>query len=315
MKQLEADVVIIAAGAAGLTAAVAAAEKGASVIAFEKAATTGGAGNMAMGPFAVESRLQQLMKYALTREEAFKIQMDYTHWRVDARLVKAFIDKSADTIDWFEKMGVEFYDVQNHNYGYHYTWHTVKLPSGITEPGAAAHMMKVLTDRAKELGAQIFLRTPAKRVLKEGGRVVGVLAEDESGEEIRVKAKAVIIATGGFGDSPEMIKKYTGFDIKQGGVPGLVGDGIRMAWEAGAAPSEMILHRGCGLQAPPEFFATGFAFSQPNLMTDVEGKRKAPTGRGQQVGASAELSYGTNLLPQPSPWRRPPAGWGRLRSN
>ena len=59
MKQMDADIIIVAAGLSGLAAAIAAAEKGASVIAFEKANTTGGAANMAMGPLGVGSRIQK----------------------------------------------------------------------------------------------------------------------------------------------------------------------------------------------------------------------------------------------------------------
>ena len=129
MKQVETDVVVIAAGSAGLAAAVAAAEGGAGVIAFEKASNTGGTGSMGGGPFAVESRLQRLKQISLTREEAFQIFMDYTHWRVDARLVKAYIDKSASAIDWLENMGVEFVEPVAHFPGAHFTWHIVK-PGG-----------------------------------------------------------------------------------------------------------------------------------------------------------------------------------------
>ena len=50
MKTLEADVIVVSAGTAGLAASIAAAEKDANVIAFEKASTTGGTGNMGMGP-------------------------------------------------------------------------------------------------------------------------------------------------------------------------------------------------------------------------------------------------------------------------
>ncbi|WP_366557016.1 FAD-dependent oxidoreductase [Desulfosporosinus sp. BICA1-9] len=80
MKEVNADVAIIAAGPAGLAAAVAAAENGASVMVFEKSNVTGGCGNMAMGPFGVESRLQKKQIIGLTKEEAFKMHMDFNHW-------------------------------------------------------------------------------------------------------------------------------------------------------------------------------------------------------------------------------------------
>jgi fumarate reductase flavoprotein subunit len=271
MKQMEADVIVAAAGTAGLPAAVAAAAGGARVIVFEKAATTGGAGNMAYGPFAVESRLQHMKQEPTTREEAFKILMDYTHWRVDARLVSSFINKTADTIDWLEKMGVEFLELGCHNPGFPYTWHIVK---GSAFGGA---MMKVLTDRAQEMGAQIMLRTPVKKILKEGGRVTGVVAEDENGEEIRASAKAVIICTGGFSDNPEMVKKYTGYDMEGNlfgvRVPGVTGDGIRMAWESGAAPTQMVMH--LTIIASPKLGEEvyPYIFHKPILIVNQKGER------------------------------------------
>jgi len=277
MKQLEADVVVVAAGVAGLAAAIAAAEKGARVIALEKGATTGGTGNMGMGLLAVESRLQRLKQIALTREEAFKIFMDYTHWRVDARLVRAYIDKSADTIDWLEAMGVEFFEPFAYFPGANFTWHIVKPSSGRKETEVAAFMMKIMTDRAKELGVQFLLQTPAKKILKEAGRIVGVIAEDRSGEAIQAKAKAVIIATGGFGNNPEMVKKYTdyemGRDIFPFRVPGLFGEGIRMAWEAGAGATEMNMEIIYGLPEGDPLGALNRAFRQPTLLVNLLGER------------------------------------------
>ncbi len=265
MKQLEADVVVISAGTAGLAAAVTAAEGGASVIVFEKSARTGGTANHAGGIFAVESRLQRLKRFTLTREEAFKIYMDFSHWRVNARLVKAFIDKSASTIDWLEKLGVEFPDVVSHNPGFNYTWHIVKGPlPGPWPLGPSSAMMKVLANRAKELGVQIFLKTPVKRILKEGNRITGVVAEDRSSkEEIRAKAKAVITATGG----------YSGMSMP--GMPGTVGGGIRMAREVGAATTEpKKVTAGRRLSRPWRAgYSIPAAFQQPNLVVNLLGER------------------------------------------
>jgi fumarate reductase flavoprotein subunit len=230
-----------------------------------------------MGLLAVESRLQRLKQIALTREEAFKIFMDYTHWRVDARLVRAYIDKSADTIDWLEAMGVEFFEPFAYFPGANFTWHIVKPSSGRKETEVAAFMMKIMTDRAKELGVQFLLQTPAKKILKEAGRIVGVIAEDRSGEAIQAKAKAVIIATGGFGNNPETVKKYTGYDMDRDifpfRVPGLFGEGIRMAWEAGAAATEMNMEIIYGLPEGDPLGALNRAFRQPTLLVNLLGER------------------------------------------
>jgi fumarate reductase flavoprotein subunit len=282
MKQVETDVAVVGTGVSGLPAAVMAAERGARVIAFEKAATTGGAGNMGMGPFAVESRLQRAKNIILTREEAFKLFMDYTHWRVDARLVSDYINKSASTIDWLEHMGVEFVEPSAYFFGGNFTCHLIKGPSGSPGPGAGAAMIKCLTERAKELGVKIYLETPAKKILKEGGQIVGVVAEDKAGETIQAKAKAVIIGSGGFGNDIDMIKKYVGFewghDLFSMRIPAASGDGIRMAWEVGAAADEMYMDLTCGIPGPAAgglpAMVPGFdAFRQPNLTVNLQGER------------------------------------------
>ena len=137
-------------------------------------------------------------------------------------------------------------------------------------------MMKILTERAKEMGVKILLQTPVKKILKQGDRVTGVVAEDRPGEPIQANAKAVIIATGGFGDNPDMIKKYTGFewgrDLFSFRIPGLAGDGIRMAWEVDAAPTEMTMEMIYGMpgECDPALHET---FRQPHLMVNLLGER------------------------------------------
>ena len=196
MKKLEADVIVVAAGPAGLSASIAAAEKGAKVITFEKASTTGGTGNMGMGPFGVESRIQRLNQKGPSRDQAFKKFMDYTHWRVDAQLVRAYIDKSATTIEWLENMGVEFVDAAAYFPGGEFTWHIVKPEMGLPGPMAAATMYKIMTEKAKEMGVEVLLQTPVKKIIKKGDKITGVMAEDPSGESMQADGKAVITAIG-----------------------------------------------------------------------------------------------------------------------
>jgi len=252
MKQLKTDIAIVAGGTAGIAAAISAAENGAKVTILEKSTHTGGAGNVASGPFAVESRLQFFRMYTLSKEEAFNLHMQYTQWRVNARLVSEYYNKSADTIDWLEKMGVEFREINAHSTGSYYTFHIVKDPQkeGGSWFGSGAHMMKIITDKAKKLGVDILLKTPVKKVIMDGNCAAGVIAENDEGEEIQVNARAVIIATGGFSDNPEWIKKYTGYEPEDvGRIKGMTGDGIRMAWEVGAAPTKMTIQLNVGPKA------------------------------------------------------------------
>ncbi|WHH57803.1 FAD-dependent oxidoreductase [Petroclostridium sp. X23] len=276
MRQLEADVIVVAGGAAGLAAAISAAEQGARVMVFEKANTTGGCANMAMGLLGVETKLQKERLIGITRESAFEKFMDYTHWRSDAKLVKNYIDKSASTIEWLQEMGVEFALPSKYFPGSEATWHIIKPKTGNPGLRAAATMIKAMTERAEELGVEIYLETPVKSLIKEDGAVVGIMAEDKDGE-LEAYGAAVIIATGGFGDSPEFIKEHTRFewgkDLFSYRIPGLTGDGIKMAWEAGAAKDTMDMELvffapNTGGYAPIEL-----PFRQPNLLVNLDGER------------------------------------------
>ncbi len=277
MSNMEADVIVIAGGPSGLAAAISAAEGGASVILFEKGSTTGGAANMGMGPFAVESRIQKAKQVALTKDEAFRIHMDATHWRVDAKLVRAYYNKSASTIDWLENMGVVFADAASYFPGANFTWHIVMPESGKPGPTAGATMTKIMTERAKELGVKVMLQTPVTDIIKQGDEIKGVKAEDRAGNEITATSKVVIVATGGFGDNPKMIKKHTdyefGVDMYNFRVPGVEGDGIRMAWKAGAAKTPMDMEMIYGIPEGGLDFALMATFHQPNLMVNLLGER------------------------------------------
>ena len=136
--KMEADVVVVAAGMSGLSAAVQAQELlnergGGKVIAFEKSGTTGGAANMGMALFAVESRLQKEDMYYWTKDEAFLDFMEYTHWRADAKLVRRWFNMSADTIDWLMGMGTQFQGVYKYFKNSHKTQHIIKVP-GTNKP-------------------------------------------------------------------------------------------------------------------------------------------------------------------------------------
>ena len=104
---LKTDLVVIGGGGGGLAAAVAAAEQGASVIVLEKQAL-GGSSAMAFGIFAAESPVQRRIMVDCRVEDCFKVAMDFAHWRINPRIVNAFLKKSGNTIEWLEAKGVEF---------------------------------------------------------------------------------------------------------------------------------------------------------------------------------------------------------------
>ena len=278
MKKYECDVAVVALGLSGLATAVAAAEQGLSVIGFEKMRITGGAANMGMGPFAVESRVQKKTQLTLTREEAFMFHMEYTHWNVDAHLVHDIFWKSADTIDWLMDMGVEFI-VAPYFPKAQWTAHNV-IPEGGGHPGprGAGTMIKRLTERAEQLGVQMVLEAPVKKILVEDGRAVGILAVDASGEEIECRSKFVAICTGGVGSNVEFREELIGVkpdDVEIfGGVPGLVGDGLKLAWEAGAGKVQPHSEFNVGIHDNFNHWHLEGAFrAKPELTVNLNGER------------------------------------------
>ena len=230
-QDLEAGVTVIGGGGAGLAAAVAAAEKRASVIVLEKRRALGGNSAMAEGFFAAESPVQKRMMINAQRDELFKIAMDYAHWTINPRIVRAFVDKSGDTVRWLEEKGLKFdwipplYPNQVIR-----TWHCIRGRRGVA-------IIKALAKNCEELGVEVFCQAAAKRILTDDkGKVTRVLAATKE-KELRIATKSVIIATGGYGGNKELLKKYYPSyteDMSCVGLP-LKGDGLLMATEIGAA--------------------------------------------------------------------------------
>jgi fumarate reductase flavoprotein subunit len=265
-------VVVAGSGATGMAAALTLAQGGAKVAVFEKQRSLGGTSNFFQGTFGVESAMQRERYVDYTRDQAFKNTMDYSHWRANPRLVRAIVDESGATIAWLQEAGVSFIEATINMPDSPLTYHTIK--------GRGEAVVKALVDQTRAQGGQVFPGTPVVALLKEGGMITGVVVEDE-GEEVEVAAKAVIIATGGFANNKEWVKKYTGYDLGVNLFPvgntGKTGDGLRMAWEAGAAEEgvetiEMFRVAPVGAE-----FAMGCnleqAAAQPDLWVTVRGER------------------------------------------
>jgi fumarate reductase flavoprotein subunit len=273
----ETDVVVIGSGISGLAAGLTAAEGGAKVVIFEKQRSLGGSSNFLQGMFAVESEMQRERYISYTRDEAFKNLMDYSHWRANAHLVRAFVNESGPTISWLQAMGVEFSDATVNMPDAPSTYHIVK--------GEGAAMIKALASAAKERGVDIRLGARVQRLLKAGGKITGVIAE-ENNEETKTTSKVVVIASGGYANNKQWIKKYSGYDLDVNVMPvGNVdksGDGIRMAWEVGAAEDGMgILELFRAGPLGPDFPMKNqieFVTCQPDLWVDPRGVRFCDEG-------------------------------------
>jgi fumarate reductase flavoprotein subunit len=274
---MEADVVVVGSGVSGLAAALEAAQGGARVAVFEKQPSIGGTSNFFEGIFAVGSAMQKEKYIAYSPDQAFKNFMEYNHWRVDARLVRSLINKSADTIDWLNTRGVEFLEVTINMPDAPRTYHVVK--------GRGQAVVKALALSAKEKGVAIRVASPVKQILK-GKRGPSAVLVELDGKDTEVACKAVVIASGGYANNTEWIKKYAGLELGRSVFPmgnvGKMGDGIRMAWEMGAAAEGMgVLHLIRVAPLSPEFpfmnTVEGAAI-QPVLWVDPKGERFCDEG-------------------------------------
>jgi fumarate reductase flavoprotein subunit len=230
-NRLETEIVIIGGGGAGLTAAVAAAENGAKVVVLEKEGSPGGNGSLTTGLFATETRLQERMSLFVRTDDAFKFVMDYSHLEIDPRIVRAFLDKSGDTIRWLEEKGIEF-DGSTLFYG------DTQLSVFHCPVGGMGgrDIVKMLVRNCAKLDVRVLTNTRVVKIVKdEKGKVTGVLAETK-GKETAIASETVIIATGGHGSNTELLKKYHDSyseDVVYMGLPHS-GDGVALAEEIGA---------------------------------------------------------------------------------
>jgi len=268
------DAVVVGAGGSGISAALALAEGKASVAVFEKMQHAGGSSRFPEGMFAAESQMQRKRNIRVTRDEAFRDIMAYSHWKANASLVRAFVDRSADTIDWLEKMGVQFIEPSSFWPGGVRTWHLFK--------GHGAAMIEVLLARLGEKGVEVQYETSVKQLVREpDGPVTGVIVEDKAGNARKVETKAVIIATGGYANHKEWLKRYTGLELRVNLFPvgnsEKYGEGIQMAWAVGAAMEGMgVLNFSFGGPVGPGIKRSGHivaAVRQPELWINQHGVR------------------------------------------
>lgn len=266
---METDVVVIGAGASGLTAALSARQGGAKVVIIEKLAAPGGTSLFAEGLFAVESQLQKQDYVGLTRDDVFKIIMEATQWRANARLVRACVDKSADTIRWLQEQGVAFDGVSAMWPNGPRTWHLLT--------GGGKALIRTLSSLATESGILIRSNTSLKEILlDDNGRVRAVKVIDGDGKTDEIRSKAVIVASGGFNSNKEMLEKYAGVGPNTAPIVDMqqMGEPIRIAWAVGAAAEGIgvLMATPCVRNEKPGS-SLHAAAAQPSLWVNSLGER------------------------------------------
>lgn len=267
--QMDADVVVVGAGAAGLSAALKTAQNGHSVILLEKMGVIGGASAMAgSGTMATGSKWQKEDGYEDSAEKLVEDMMANGHQKNDRATVELFANTIGEAFDWL--VGEDGAAVPYQRSG--------KPSRSYSGEGRGAGVCKNLAERLEAAGGTLLTNTPATELVVENGAVVGVKAEGE-GKAYTIRAKAVILASGGYGANDELVpdeyKKFvyaghagaTGDAIKM--VEGLDADLINMDL-VNTQPNSMILPSGLGQYCNP---GVAGAYKAGAYMVNQNGER------------------------------------------
>jgi len=289
----DADVVVVGGGSAGLAAAVSAAQNGAKVVLLEKEPFLGGASMATEGLFGIGTEEQKRAGVTLTKDEVFKHAFEFSHALADGQLLRTSIEEAGPTIAWLKSdLGLEFELVQI-SPSEPMVWHIPKY-KGRRLGGA---LITAYTDKAKELGVTIMTRTTGKKLIVEKGKLKGIQAIDAKGKPVIIKAKAVVIATGGFDNSDEKIAKWTRFDPKRTGAAmplHKIGEGIDMAMALGADTKGFGLMGFTAIAPGPGVKPMGavlVAAAQPGLWVNAAGMRFMDETTGFAFPMAANAIY------------------------
>lgn len=254
VEEYTVDVVVVGMGGSGTAAALSAAEAGATVLALDKAGKWAGTSAVTSGPMAVNTPSQVAAEYAewadpitgqkrvkaagenlVDAEALYQDWINYTtvdgvqHAKID--VIRAVIDGSGEALDWLISYGFQFDPAKGFVGG---KWGIFTSYSGnkkLTEDFFANAYAKYESD----LGGKYLLETEATELIVKDGKVAGVKAVKWDGTQVIVNAKNVILATGGFAGSEELMEKYLGESWKLYGMAQNEGTGIEMATSVGAA--------------------------------------------------------------------------------
>jgi fumarate reductase flavoprotein subunit len=210
-ERITADVIVVGAGLAGLTAAGSAAEAGAKTILLEKGSSPSFRG---FAIAAINSKLQKEEGIEVDRDKVITELMTWSGYWADQTVVRLWADNCATAIDWLTDLALaaritpnKISDIPQTISGSPFNYTKV---IGINLPGWNKTVAHLLEKNAKDHGVDIRWNTPAVQLIREEkGRVTGVIAKNTADDFIQFNAKkGVILCTGDYGHNPEMVKKY-----------------------------------------------------------------------------------------------------------
>lgn len=271
------DVLVVGSGISGMVAGITAAEKGSNVLIIEKQGMLGAGDsmNISTGITAGGSRLiKQLgIENATAKDYAdFLVKQAATKKvPINEKNVRTYAMRGGELVDWLMDLGVPFGRFQKDKW-FH-----------ITKDGSAPgpHIVRALSKKIADDNINYRLNSQVVDLLMKDGKVVGATVKSGAGS-YKVNAKAVVMATGGFSASHELVKKWAPEWVGRPttGAVSLTGDGILMAQKVGAqtvAMQEIKANYLCHpLTARDGVSLT--AITPYNILINHEGKRFVDEG-------------------------------------
>jgi fumarate reductase flavoprotein subunit len=259
------DLIVVGGGGAGLAAAIMARRAGASVMVLEADTKLGGATLLSAAVmYACNTSIQRARGITDTPDAMYDYMMTLAGWDTYPHIMRVLCEQSGPTLEWLISLGVNFPT------NYLMCSGVEEVPRGHPSGGVAASLINA----AGAEGVEHALGTRVEKLIVEKGRVVGVRA---SGVELR--GHAVLVTTGGFGNSPEMIRDYYPTAAYHGDwtysvhmkAPFILGDGITLGKQVGAA----IVGEDTGLLLPTSGLGKWIeAFLPPWIMlVNIHGRR------------------------------------------
>ncbi|MBE5983006.1 flavocytochrome c [Lacrimispora sp. AGF001] len=210
-------------------------------------------------------------------------------------LVKILTDRALESVKWLEEIGVE-YDKSVVFAPVGALWRRGHKP--VKSYGTA--FILALTKYVEEHSGKIITDSPVKEFILENGEITGVIATGVNGQKITVHAKAVVLASGGFGANTKMLKEYNTYwsaiddNIRTTNSFAMTGDGIQLGKSVGAALTGMGFTQMMpvadpdtgelfsGIQVPPENF----------VIVNKNGRRFVNEFSGRDVLTKAAIEQG-----------------------
>jgi len=280
-------VVVVGAGACGLTAAMAAADGGAEVLVLEHDPTPLGSTSMSTGMIPAPGSPEQAAAGIDDNPELFVQDMvKKTQGRVDVDLARLLANESVETIQWLrDRHGVPFVLIDDYIYPGH-----SRMRMFATPKRSGAELQAALEAGASSSGVSILTEATVRHLfVGQGERVVGVRIERPDGSFEDIGCETLILACCGFGGNPDMVRRYIPelADIVYHGHSGNQGEAILWGEELGAALADMDGYQGHGGLAA----GYGVPILWPQIMEggfqiNAEGKRFSDESLGYSEQAA-----------------------------